>query len=283
MATTFEDAFKSYQESGRGQTVAGMHNAQTQANIASLKSTYDQNLSDAQAARGNIDTTYRANANNLGAQYERQRRNNNMQAAANGLNTGTASQMQLAQQNAYQRDYGNLMGQYGKDVAESERQMANLKAQYQNAVAQANAQGDYNRMAALMSDYNTQRNEQMRQAETLASYGIFTGYEGLGYSPESISSMRSLWIAQNPDLAYNTGAIDAERYRSMTGKYPAGYQAPSSGGGYYGGSKTKKSTKTSAETPTYTPPTIAKPTVTPQVFYRGSGWGPASGAIREVK
>jgi hypothetical protein len=55
--------------------------------------------------------------------------------------------------------------------------------------------------------------------------------------------MRELWIAQNPDLAYNTGAIDAERYRSMTGVYPPGYQAPSSGG-YYGGSSKKKSSVT---------------------------------------
>ena len=86
---TFEEAFKTYQDSGRGKTVSGMYDAQTNAGLSSLKSTYEQNLSDAQAARGNIDVAYRSNANNLGAQYERMRRNNNIQAAANGLNTGT--------------------------------------------------------------------------------------------------------------------------------------------------------------------------------------------------
>ena len=47
------------------------------------------------------------------------------------------------------------------------------------------------------------------------------------------------WKAANPDLAYRTGAISAEEYRSYTGAYPPGYAAPvaaSSGwtGNWYG-------------------------------------------------
>ena len=232
----FNDAYNAYVNSERGQTVGGMYDKQTEAGLAGLKSAYEQNLSDAEAARGNIDTTYRGNANSMAAQYERQRRNNNVQAAANGLNTGTASQMQLAQNAAYQRDYGGLMGQYGKDVAESERAMANLKATYQNAIQQAQADGDYKRMAALLDDYNKQYDAQLQQAALLAQYGDFSGYGSIpGYSQTQIENMRNIWIAQNPLLAYNTGAIDANAYHKMTGKWPPGHRSNGSGGSGYNG------------------------------------------------
>ena len=39
------------------------------------------------------------------------------------------------------------------------------------------------------------------------------------------------WKAANPDLAYRTGAITGEEYYALTGAYPPGYAAPSSGGG----------------------------------------------------
>lgn len=259
---TFEEAFKTYQDSNRGQTVGGMYNAQTDAGLASLKSTYEQNLSDAQAARGNIDTAYRGNANDLGAQYERQRRNNNIQATANGLNSGTASQVQLAQSSAFQRDYGKLMGQYGRDVAESERGMANLKATYQNAIQQAQAEGDYKRMAALLDDYNKQYDTQLNQAALLAQYGDFSGYAGIpGYDQNQINNMRQVWIAQNPLLAYNTGAITAAEYYKMTGKYAPGH-APASGGYSRRRSRSKSNSDTNTNEPSSAPaPTASTPPI----------------------
>ena len=36
--------------------------------------------------------------------------------------------------------------------------------------------------------------------------------------------------AQNPEVAYRTGNIDAEQYRQLTGRYPEGYTPP--GGSY---------------------------------------------------
>jgi hypothetical protein len=38
MATNFEDAYKEYTEGGRGQAVAGVYDAQTQAELNGLKS-----------------------------------------------------------------------------------------------------------------------------------------------------------------------------------------------------------------------------------------------------
>lgn len=237
---TFEEAFKTYQDSGRGQTVSGMYDAQRNAELAGLKTAYDQNVSNREAARNNISAQYRTSANDLQAQYERNRRNNNQAFAANGLNTGAAGQVQLAQSSAYQRDYGALRGKESQDIAEAERGLADLKVAYQNAIQQANANGDYKKMAALLDDYNTQYNTLLQQAQTLASYGDFSGYSAIpGYNDSQISSMRETWIAQNPLLAYNTGAIDAERYHAITGQYPPGYAAPAAAGGYSNGRRRK--------------------------------------------
>jgi len=229
----FEDAYKRYTESGQGQAVAGMYDQQTQANLSGLKATYDQNLASQQAAREQIGTTYQNSANNMQAQYERNRRNLNQQAAANGINTGAGSQQQLALQNVWNRDYGALQGQQAQAYANADLAIANLQTEYQNAIQQAQAQGDYRKMAALLDDYNTQYTRQMQQANTLASYGDFSGYNGI-YSADQIANMRNSWIAANPLMAYNTGAISADQYRKMTGQYAPGLAPASSSGGYGG-------------------------------------------------
>lgn len=227
----FEDAYKRYTESGQGQAVAGMYDQQTQANVNSLKATYDQNLASQQAAREQIGTTYQNSANNMQAQYERNRRNLNQQAAANGINTGAGSQQQLALQNVWNRDYGALQGQQAQAYANADLAIANLTTNYQNAIQQAQAQGDYRKMAALLDDYNTEYNRQLQSAKTLAAYGDFSGYNDI-YSPDQITNMRNTWVASNPLLAYNTGAISADEYYRMTGQYAPGHApaATNSGG-----------------------------------------------------
>jgi hypothetical protein len=228
----FEDAYKRYTESGQGQAVAGMYDQQTQANVNSLKATYDQNLASQQAAREQIGTTYQNSANNMQAQYERNRRNLNQQAAANGINTGAGSQQQLSLQNVWNRDYGALQGQQAQAYANADLAIAKLQTDYQNAIQQAQAQGDYRKMAALLDDYNTQYNRELQNAKTLASYGDFSGYNNI-YSSEQIENMRNSWIASNPLLAYNTGAISAADYYRMTGQYAPGHApAATSRGGW---------------------------------------------------
>lgn len=167
-------------------------------------------------------------------QHERDRRNFNQQAAANGLNTGTASQAALAQNSAWQRDYGRLRTAQADAETAAQRGINDLTAQYKNNAATLTAENDYRRYAALLDEYNNQYQRDMQQAQTLAGYGDFSGYAGL-YGQETADNMSRLWTAQNPGLAYNMGRITAEDYRRMTGSYPPGYTPPSTGGGYYGG------------------------------------------------
>lgn len=136
-----------------------------------LKTAYDQNLSDQTAAKNQIGKTYQASANDLAVQYERNKRNLNMQAAANGLNTGTGSQQQLALNQQYLTNMGKLRGQEAQANVEADRQIANLKMNYQNQVSQAIADNDFKRAAALMDNYNQQQgwlDAKTERAEDLA-------------------------------------------------------------------------------------------------------------------
>ena len=229
----FEDEYKKYASEGQGKAVSDMYDAQTQAQLGGLKAAYDQNLSDKQAEREKIGESYRAAGNDLQAQYERDRRNLNVQAAGNGINTGAGSQQQLAMRSVYDRDLGALRGQEASAYTEADREIANLGVQYRAAVQQAQAEGDYKKMAALLDSYHTARQEALQRASLLAGFGDFSGYEGI-YSDDQVANMRSTWIAQNPLLAYNTGAITADQYYQMTGEYAPG-QTPTPT--YYGGSR----------------------------------------------
>lgn len=238
MATVEEldKAYKNY-NTDRAGAINQMYDAQKQNQLSQLESAYNQSKSAAQAAADKINPTYQQKANDLAVQYERNRRNFNQQAAGNGINTGTASQAALAQNSMYQRDYGRLRTAEADAQAEANRGLADLEAQYQSNIKAAVAENDYNRAAALLKEYNDRYSRDLQQAQTLAGFGDFSGYANI-YGDQQATNMFNTWKASNPDLAYRTGRIDADEYFRMTGKYPAGYTPPSTGGGggWYSGS-----------------------------------------------
>lgn len=237
--STFEEEYRKYSSSGRGQAVNDLYDAKKQSQLSQLESAYQASRAEAEAARDKLPGQYQQQANDLSAQYERNRRNFNLQAENSGLNTGAASQAALAQNSAYQRDMGALRTAQADAMTEADRGIADLERQYQANVSSAIADNDYQRAQALLNEYNNGYTRDLNTAKTLAAYGDFSGYAGL-YGQETANSMAALWKAQNPELAYNSGRMSAEEYRAITGKYPAGYQ------------------------PTYTPEYNPKPTPTPE-------------------
>lgn len=363
----------------REKQIEGVYDKALASTQQGLKTAYDQNLSDLQAAREKITPQYQQSANALAAEYERQRRNNNMQAAANGLNTGAGSQLALGQSMAYQRNAGNLARSQNEALNEANRGIADLGVQYRNQIAQAVANNDYELAAARLKEYENQYNRQrtledqnyqralqaeqqayqrayneenrdygraydienrdynrnwntenrdyerawnqenrdytrdwnqderdynrawnedargydrywsendrgynrqfneenrdytrawnqderdytrnwnedersydraMTEAANRAEFGDFSGYAEI-YGSDIANSMREIWIAQNPMVAYSTGAITAEEYQMLTGKYPynssgssgysSGYRSGGGGGGHGYGSGT---------------------------------------------
>ena len=236
---TFEEEYKKYSTTGQGKAVNDLYDAKRQSQLTQLESAYQASRAEAEAARDKLPGQYQQQANDLSAQYERNRRNFNLQAENSGLNTGAASQAALAQNSAYQRDMGNLRTSQAEAMQDADRGLAEMERQYQANVSSAIADNDYQRAQALLNEYNNGYTRDLNTAKTLAAYGDFSGYAGL-YGQDTANNMAALWKAQNPELAYNTGRMSAEEYKAVTGKYPAGYQ------------------------PTYTPGYNPKPTPTPE-------------------
>lgn len=232
----------------RMDAVNQMYDAQRAAREAELKNAYDQSMSAYQEAQGKIAPEYQQKANDLGVQYERQRHNFWNQAAASGINTGVSAQESLARGGEYQRDFGALRTSEAEQQAAVERQMADRKAQYQNDVAAALAENDYQRAGALLDEYNNGYSRDLENAKLLASYGDFTFFENL-YGKDRANNMFLLWASQNPDLAHNTGRITDDQFRNIkagksmndgldeNGKriIPAAAAVAASGGGNGGG------------------------------------------------
>lgn len=90
---------------------------------------------------------------------------------------------------------------------------------------QATSQQAYSQLAQLISSSGYQPTE-----EELSRAGM---------SAEQANAIRQMWIASNPQLAYNNGQLSPEDFYKLTGMYPIGYTPEtnsSSGSGYYAGS-----------------------------------------------
>lgn len=212
-----------------------MFDAQRESQLKQLENSYNQSMSAHQEAKDKIAPQYQTAANDLSVQHERNRRNLNIQAAANGINTGTASQMALAQNNSHLRDFGNLRASESEALAAADRGIANLTTKYQGDIGTAIADNDYKRAAALLDQYNADRKEALNKAEMLASYGDFSGFADI-YGSATANKMKKSWIASNPAMAFMTGAINENQYNNLINGYPMNYVADY-GGGYGGGGR----------------------------------------------
>lgn len=232
-----------------------MYDQQRTARLAELENSYQQSLSAAQAAKEAIPQTYQAQANDLAVQYERNKRNLNEQAAANGLNTGTASQAQLMANQGWMKNYGALRTAQANALNAADKGMADLAATHNASKESAMAQIEASRAQANLQIQQAAAQEQyardLENAKLRAGFGDFSGFLTLGYDQRTVDNMRQVWIAQNPLLAYNTGALSAADYQRMTGKAAPGTPTGSTGyTGYYGdyvGASTGAKTGTAEE------------------------------------
>lgn len=213
---TIQDTLTRRQNESAGK-INDLYNKQYDANAANLRATYDRNVSDAAAAQQKIAPQYQTQANQMAAQYERNRRNMNLQNMNSGMGTGTAVQQQEALNTAYQKNYAGLRGNELQAQTDAGQKMTNLGVDYQNALASARADAENKKAAALISDQNNQNNWYDNQAKLMAGYGDFSAYERL-YGKDAAQQMRDVWIVQNPEAALGAGLIDQARYKQITGK-----------------------------------------------------------------
>lgn len=200
--------------------VGDLYDKQYGSQAAQLQTAYDKNLSDARAAQQKITPQYQQQANSLAAQYERNRRNANLNAMNSGLSTGNAVQQQTALNSQYQKNYADLRGNELQAQAAAAQNIAGITNDYQNALANARAEAENKKAAALVEDQNKQNTWYDEQAKLRAGFGDFGAYERL-YGPEAAEQMKNVWIIQNPEVALGAGLIDKAKYKEVTGKNPA--------------------------------------------------------------
>lgn len=210
--------------------IGGIYDSGAEAQKQALLNAYNANVEAQQGAAQTVRDTGGVLSNDIGVQNARNMANINQFADVRGVNRQQGSQAALQLGNAGNAAMANMAYRQQQALAENQRQQELAKVQYQAQVQAALADNDYKRAAALLDDYKNNQKWQDQQAAILASYGNFDPYKQM-YGNDAGTAMQKVWQAQNPEVAYRTGAISAEQYRQLTGNYPAGYNPGGGGGG----------------------------------------------------
>ena len=210
------------------------------AELAALKSAYEQNTATLDASRAQIAPVYDIARNSAANQNALSRGAFQEMAVANGLNTGTTGQAALAQDVVLQQNLSQIDREQAEKTAAIDLQRSQLDTEYRNAIAKAEATGDAELANALYEEY-------VRQQNLYAKYGGQTGDSGSGSSGGSTVVKPTLTASQVQsalkngivtddvisafDYYYGQGAYDS---LYGTGKLTAG---GSSSSGSTGGKK----------------------------------------------
>lgn len=141
------------------------------AELAALKSAYEQNTATLDANRAQIAPVYDIARNSAANQNALSRGAFQEMAVANGLNTGTTGQAALAQDVVLQQNLSQIDREQAEKTAAIDLQRSQLDTEYRNAIAKAEATGDAELANALYEEY-------VRQQNLYAKYGGQTGGSG---------------------------------------------------------------------------------------------------------
>lgn len=232
--------------SSQADYVNQLYAAQQEAALAGLKAAYDKNTIALNAAAEKIPATYQSAKNQTAATAAQSQRAFNERAAASGISSGAGSQASLSMSNQLQSNLSNISAQQADAVKDLETQRLQLSTAYNNAVAQAVANGELEKASALYQEavrvdnsliaqaqaqadenyrYQIAKQEaaqnaykiQKSYADTLAAYGDFSGYLAMGYPESVVALMASTWAAKNPLLAQAQGITPATTGNSASG------------------------------------------------------------------
>jgi len=220
------DARKQGAQDNINSTLGNSFNTQKQ----DLADAYQKNVTAQDQATAAGQRQYAFAKEDLDTQAGRTQQGMDSYADVRGLNRQAGSQQALSLGLARSTATGRLAQQQQMAAQESQRQKDLLRTDYQNQIAKAVAANDYKTAAALLDDFNNQNDWLDKNAAQMATFGNFAGYEHL-YGPDQARAMQQFWIGSNPELAYNTGAIDAARYQQITGRSAPGVVSSGGGGG----------------------------------------------------
>ena len=190
------------------------------AELAALKSAYEQNTATLDASRAQIAPVYDIARNSAANQNALSRGAFQEMAVANGLNTGTTGQAALAQDIVYQQNLSQIDREQAEKTAAIDLQRSQLDTEYRNAIAKAEATGDAELANALYDEY-------VRQQNLYAKYGGQTSGSVSGSSGGSTVVKPTLTASQVQSALKNgivtDDVISAFDYYYGQGSYDALY------------------------------------------------------------
>jgi hypothetical protein len=209
------------------------------AELAALKSAYEQNTATLDASRAQIAPVYDIARNSAANQNALSRGAFQEMAVANGLNTGTTGQAALAQDVVLQQNLSQIDREQAEKTAAIDLQRSQLDTEYRNAIAKAEATGDAELANALYEEY-------VRQQNLYAKYGGQTGGSGSGGSGGSTVVKPTLTASQVQSALKNgivtDDVISAFDYYYGQGAYDSLYGTGRLTAGTTGTAKTGSST-----------------------------------------
>ena len=205
------------------------------AELAALKSAYEQNTATLDASRAQIAPVYDIARNSAANQNALSRGAFQEMAVANGLNTGTTGQAALAQDVVLQQNLSQIDREQAEKTAALDLQRSQLDTEYQNAIAKAEATGDAELANALYDEY-------VRQQNLYAKYGGQTSGSVSGSSGGSTVVKPTLTASQVQSALKNgivtDDVISAFDYYYGQGAYDSLYGTGKLRAGTTGAAKT---------------------------------------------
>lgn len=165
-----------------------MYGAMTEAQIAELTAAYEKNLAEIQRSKEEVAGRYQDARNQTAGASELAARNFNEYAAAYGLNSGTGGQAELARNVTLQGDLNSLNAEEASAYAELELARTNAETEYNLAVAQAEANGQYELAAALYEEGVRTQEMLLAQQEALLQQSQAQQSQLAGYGESWLQS-----------------------------------------------------------------------------------------------
>ena len=136
-----EAIIRGYGEDAGADYLNALYAQKTAAELASLQAVYEKNAAAERSALEEIAPAYYAARNAVSAQSEKEKRSFARFGAANGINTGAASQAELARSVQLQSDLADLYARETAEKAAGEEKLRELEAEYRLSRAAAEAEG----------------------------------------------------------------------------------------------------------------------------------------------
>ena len=129
-----------------------MNEAKKHSALAEIEAAYRKNVNALDRAQSGLAQSYRTARSQTAGASELAKRNMAQHAAANGLNSGTGAQAELARNVELMGDLNDINRAEGQSLADIQLKRADAQTEYNTAIAQAQSAGDYELAAALYEE-----------------------------------------------------------------------------------------------------------------------------------